>query len=166
MAKTRPTLGTILTLALLAVGAGVLARRAPGGAQQVEEAGPGALTDLAERDREKMQGTWQVVFVLATGRKPSWGGTKGLRLLISDNVITFKVADRTLGKTSFRLAPTKEPKWIDLAKKIDQNAPGIYALRGDDLLICYDETGTERPSGFSSEPSPPNKVLMKLKRVP
>jgi hypothetical protein len=60
---------------------------------------------------------------------------------------------------------TEEPKWIDLALG-DHPTQGIYALQGDELKICNNEVGTERPSKFASEANSPNDVLMILKREP
>jgi uncharacterized protein (TIGR03067 family) len=176
MVRGAMTLAVLATLGVAAAGLAVRARQEPGRgkpaeAQRIERAERvvAADTGRAKGDREAIQGTWRVVSAQDNGRpvpRTAPGGKQadGLKLVITSETITFQAGDVIHGKGGYTLDPAKMPKWIDLTEKDGRPAPGIYALEGDDLTVCYNEAGTERPDKFASEAGTPNDVLLVLRR--
>jgi RNA polymerase sigma factor (sigma-70 family) len=166
MAKIKMTMVALSMLGVVAIGAVGFARqnpedREPRGVQPAEGTRPVGAPDRARGDKEEIQGTWRVISAQDNGRpipEKANGGkqTEGLKLLITSDTITFKLGDEIQAKGTYKLDPTKDPKWIDLSERDSRHAPGIYVLQGDELTICYNEAGTERPNKFASEPNTPN----------
>jgi uncharacterized protein (TIGR03067 family) len=177
MTKIKLTVAALATLGIVAVGAAVLAQQGPRGqgprgGQRADGKELDVTAEPRKSDEEQIQGTWRVI---SANGKP----TDGLKLVITNETITFKLDNDTPDKgaykltpTAYKLDPTKKPKWINFTGKDGRFATGIYDLRGDELSICYNEAGTERPNKFSSEPKTPdprslrtpNDVLMILRR--
>jgi uncharacterized protein (TIGR03067 family) len=129
-------------------------------------------TDLAEAKKEldKLQGHWKVITF------ESGGGAVNVA-----NDETWSVdKDQFFFSTSrgsITLNPTAKVKKIDLAtgeRRLssplapagDQpvhSVSGIYSLDGDDLKLCFDTTGDDRPKEFSTEKNPA-RCLITLKR--
>jgi RNA polymerase sigma factor (sigma-70 family) len=176
MMKSTMTVAALAALGVVAAGLAVVARQEPGGgkpakAPRIEGAARVAAADTgpAKGDREAIQGTWRVVSAQDNGRRipgtaPGGKQTDGLKLVITSDTITFQADDVIHGRGRYELDPSKMPKWIDLTEKDGRPAPGIYSLEGDDLTLCYNEAGTERPDRFASEARAPNDVLLVLKR--
>lgn len=119
--------------------------------------------DDAKGDHEKIQGTWKVVSTEDSGRKAPDEAIKDLKLVITQDKITYKFGDKTT-KKSYKLDATKKPKWIDLTEG-DRTTLGIYELEGDNLKICFPEGGKgERSTAFESKPNSVNDILIILKR--
>lgn len=66
---------------------------------------------------------------------------------------------------TFELIPAGKPKMINvvLAGLGDVPAPGIYALDGDVLRLCYTTGGPARPTDFVTHPNT-QELLYVLRR--
>lgn len=125
--------------------------------------GVAAASDDPTEDRENIQGTWQAVSAEDSGRKVPDEAVKNIKWVITEEKITQYVGD-TKKACSYGLNVTKKPRWIDLTE-IDRTTPGIYALNGDTLKICFPEGGKgERPTAFESKPNSANDIVIILKR--
>ena len=122
----------------------------------------GVLTAAATADdANKMQGSWTIVSSLDDGQdvKNEIGG----RVRISDTEIILDFTEKK-DSLSYKLDPSKSPKWIDLiGKKVTYL--GIYELDGDTLKICFSESGKERSTKFESLKNTQNDRLIVLKRM-
>jgi uncharacterized protein (TIGR03067 family) len=137
-----------------------------GGADDPTKRGKGVVafrrrTDLAEAKKEldKLQGKWKVIAV-----EPGGGNV----FVANDETWSFD-KDQVLSpklEWSITLNPTAKVKKIDLVPR-ESRPPvswsGIYSLDGDDLKLCVDTTGDDRPKEFSTEKNPA-RVLITLKR--
>ncbi len=69
----------------------------------------------------------------------------------------------------YKLSPESKPKAIDLLERIgdrDRPIPGIYALEGGDLKLCWDTNARSRPKDFTGKSAPGQDLrLLVLKRV-
>ena len=69
----------------------------------------------------------------------------------------------------YTLSPEKTPKEIDLYTDFytrdKKHYPGIYAIEGDTLKICFDKAGKGRPAKFKTGPARPGEMLLVLKRI-
>ena len=103
-------------------------------------------------DWDKLQGVWALVALTMGGVSDS---PEVQQLKQGNKEVVFE-GDTTfiLMPVNFRLDPTKTPKQIDLIPK-QQNPgfvfPGIYELNGDELKVCFNTPGAERPTRFVSE---------------
>ncbi len=120
----------------------------------------------AHPDHEAIQGVWQVVAAMDSGRESPNEMIENMQLLVAG--ARFAFWDRThptpelLG--TFTLDPAEAPKRVDWTLG-EGKLMGIYELDGDRLRICFDERGDARPTKFVSEPDSPNDVLLTLRRV-
>ncbi len=133
MTKLKMAATALLTLGVVAVGAGGLARQHPEArnqrdAQQAEVEGFVGTTGPARSDKEKIQGTWRAVSVQRGGRKAPEDEDKGLKLVITSDMLTVGVEDKVGVTSPYKLDPSKDPKWIDATEKGGRPAPGIYDL--------------------------------------
>lgn len=108
----------------------------------------------AKADKEKLQGTWNLV--------GAEGGGKPLPdEFIKEHAAKLTIkADKMFWKTpkdedegTYQLDAAKKPKEIDITtKQIGKAAKGIYLLEGDDLRICIDISGKNgRPTEFKTK---------------
>ena len=78
-----------------------------------------------------------------------------LRLVLTRSYYTTYLGERLLFKGRYRLAPTQNPKEIDIIATMGENegkaSKGIYRLEKDKLTICYLPPGRDRPTEFKSE---------------
>jgi uncharacterized protein (TIGR03067 family) len=129
----------------------------------------------AEREREKLVGTWEVISVEANGQKFPAEATRDFRYIFTADTATRKKGEKAESGAGYRLDPSRSPKWIDMTGKKDGKdhaIPGLYSLEGDTLKLCFrtdykkDGKPTDAPlrptrldGGAGSE-----QVLMILKR--
>jgi uncharacterized protein (TIGR03067 family) len=120
----------------------------------------------AAKDKEKLQGTWQVVSLEAEGEKGPAEVAKALKYIFTGDKLAIQPAEPgSSSEFTYQVDPTRKPKVIDM--KVE-NGPdkgntdfGIYLLDGDNLKICFG--GKERPTAFESKPKS-GTALVVLKR--
>jgi len=102
----------------------------------------------AAKDKEKLQGTWQVVGGEEQGEKIADAKLKmaDMRFIIDGDKIR---KEKGKGGT-FKLDPTKKPKEIDLSDD-KETVKGIYSLDGDTLKFCVASAGNDRPTDFTTK---------------
>ncbi len=97
-------------------------------------------------DREKVQGTWELVAAERNGKPLPDEVIQHIRLIFAGDKLKTKHKDRTTEAT-FKLDSNTTPKEIDL--DMDGNVGrGIYQLDGDTLKIVHGEVGDTRPKEF------------------
>ena len=112
-----------------------------------------AKPNVAEGDKDKIQGSWTVVAMVQRGKNRPEKAIREiqLRLTFAGEKMTFTSAFHEKEDTDnvFKLDPTKTPKEIDLTFEFGKKpSKGIYELDGDTLRICM---STERPATFSTK---------------
>lgn len=121
--------------------------------------------ELLKKETAKLQGAWTAEMLLINGAKPE--GDPTVRLIVKDNLLTFKVNDQVVIAGTAKLEPGLDPKLIDLV--ITQGEPkgqtweGIYVLDGDTFKLCLMLKEKERPSEFTSK-ADSNTGLVVFKR--
>jgi uncharacterized protein (TIGR03067 family) len=124
--------------------------------------------DAARKDRDQLQGTWEVVAAERDGKPLD--RIKGGKLAISGQNFTIQTASGAELKGDYRLDPGKKPKAMDLTHTEgalrDKTWQAIYQLDGEELKICYAETGSgkDRPTEFTTAEGS-GRLLTVLKRV-
>jgi uncharacterized protein (TIGR03067 family) len=120
---------------------------------------PGATrpaTPAADIDR--IQGEWEVIGLVADGAP---GRSPGGRFLFREDNLT---AERVTGMR-YRLDPAAQPARIDVFTD-DGQTPlfrGVYAFRGETLLLCQAIVSEPRPDGFESRKGD-NRLFYTLRR--
>ena len=115
-------------------------------------AAPVVRSDDPPADKEKIQGTWNVVAMEDGGEKAPPEEFKGHKWVITGTTITlsFDKAER-----GYKLDPSKKPKQLELLAKDGKSRKGIYLLEGDDLKFCWDASDKAvLPTTFSSKGPP------------
>jgi uncharacterized protein (TIGR03067 family) len=129
--------------------------------------GPGK--DEAKSDKDKLQGTWQVVSAERMGK--AMPEPEKHKLVIEGDTLTIQRGDAVLFKGKVKLDPAKKPKTLDMeftedagGQKKGQVSQGIYVIEGDTLKWCNAAPGAEdRPTEFSTNDKK-NHMLIVLKR--
>ena len=126
-----------------------------------------AAGDEHETDRQRLQGTWNVLAANEEGRTLLPTRVKGAKIVVTGD--TMKVFEQNKQRhMTFTLGPTKEPRTIDMivveGKQKDKTSQGIYALEGDMLKLCIALPGKARPASFAPSQGS-GAMLFVLKRA-
>jgi uncharacterized protein (TIGR03067 family) len=113
--------------------------------------------DAAEKEMDRLQGTWKLVTVEINGKEERLGASQ--TLAITKNKMVVKTPDRS-EETLCKLDPTKKLKTIDIVHEGKQDPErkgtmlGIYRLEGETLTICTNAIGSDpRPTAFKTKPA-------------
>ncbi len=129
-----------------------------------------ATDEAVKKDRQRFEGTWQVVSLVVDGNK---AGEADARKITVRNAADGRWAVEAGGKVVARgtsvIDPTKRPRTVDLtvAEGEDKGKTtlGIYEFSGDDTRkVCLAQAGKGRPAEFAA-PAGSGHVLAVLKRV-
>lgn len=110
---------------------------------------------LGGEDAKLLEGTWRLMEGKIGGEKFPTDAKHPLKLELSGDHYTVTTAG---GKDegTVRLFPDKSPKAMDIIGTKGPNQGktflAIYELKGDQLKVCYDLSGSERPKEFESKP--------------
>jgi uncharacterized protein (TIGR03067 family) len=128
----------------------------------------------AAAEKRRLEGAWECVRVIDEDGKPGTSeDTDGYSWEFKGNGLTVHGAKGDRGKKmTYRIDPTKRPKWIDvdIAPKADLPvAEGIYRLDGDELTVCImagrnGKVEPIRPTEFKAKPPQMYRVFT-FKRV-
>ena len=117
---------------------------------------------------EALAGTWMCQSATVDGRALPEAKVKLLRLTLTRDRFKTETGPEVLFDSTYTVDAAKSPKQInmlgtegDLAGK---ESPGIYALEGDTLRMCYTMPGKPRPAAFDS-PAGSGAYLLVWKRA-
>src|SRR5687767_8590282 len=101
-------------------------------------------------NKDSIEGTWKIVSYLNSGKDVTEKSAK-ITFIFKDGKYLVKEGDKTLLQGTYKLDPSKSPKWIDIINPEIGTFLGIYELEGDTLKICHGQPmGKERPTKFAS----------------
>ena len=107
-------------------------------------------------DLEKFQGKWTVVSLVEEGKAIPAAEFVKLEISIEKDIYTATDKGEVVAKYRLKLDPSKKPHAIDFTSLLGKEKEkvvelGIYVLEKDQLKMCVDETGKERPSAFEGK---------------
>jgi uncharacterized protein (TIGR03067 family) len=112
-----------------------------------------ARGDDAQKD--KLEGTWQVVQVESGGQQVPANGLKEMQVVLTQDNLAIQLSPARKQLGTYRTDPTRRPKAIDLLATVGpdkgKTLAGVYQLDGDTLKLCFSEPGTDRPKGFATK---------------
>lgn len=110
----------------------------------------------AKKELAKLQGTWNVKELHYDGQQIDNDKAK-FKFTIKGNQASIGGNDdlkKDYAGFSFKIDPSATPQLFDikitLGGQKDVAMEGIYAVKGDELKICLQVIGTERPSEFKA----------------
>jgi len=131
-------------------------------------AGNAAQNDLAKKDLDSLQGSWQYISWVADGNPKSKEEIKGFKIIIKGNKLTWIGFGKGIAnaEATIKLDPSKKPKAIDLTGPEMEPSLGIYSIEGDTLKIYVKNSigDTERPTEFKDGQNVSSFVLNREKR--
>jgi uncharacterized protein (TIGR03067 family) len=106
----------------------------------------------------EMDGTWKPQSAEMAGKPWPDEVLKSMKLILKDDSYTVLIGeDKDEGIV--KRDSTKSPKTLDIMGKKGPNEGktflAIYELKGDELRVCYDLGGKDRPTEFVSKPETP-----------
>jgi uncharacterized protein (TIGR03067 family) len=114
-------------------------------------------SDAARKDRERLQGTWELLTLEVNVQQAlqiTLDDLPAARFLVKGKGCRLQIGETDLEMT-YQLDPRKAPRAIDLIVTTGPDKGktfrAIYALDGATLKICHHERpGMDRPSDFAS----------------
>jgi len=126
--------------------------------------------DAVKKEREKFQGTWQVVSSEEDTVATPEIIVNFLKIAIKGDQLTLKGVEdlqKKFGKVTIVIDPATTPKIIDFkiedGSEKNKTFEGIYELKDDMLKICASVRDGNRPEEFKTKAGS-NRVLFVLKR--
>ncbi len=110
----------------------------------------------AADDLKALQGTWECVAMEREGNEVPAENLKGsLAVYQGDHVTLYRDGD-PYRRGAVTLNPENKPRpavntWDLNGPYADSTLPGIYAIDGDTLKLCYAHAGEPRPTGFTTK---------------
>jgi uncharacterized protein (TIGR03067 family) len=111
----------------------------------------------AKSDKEKLQGTWNVVAMQRDGRDApaAYCQTLVVKFMGDKTTLSSRDGKGLVLEHTFKLDPTQKPKIMDLVITSGPSKGkmllGIYELDGKQLKMCHADTGdSERPTRFAA----------------
>jgi uncharacterized protein (TIGR03067 family) len=115
-----------------------------------------SLTALAADDSadvKALQGTWLPIKAELGGQPMSADLLKTIQLKLDKNQYVATVSGEP-DKGTWSVDSTTKPKSMTVigveGPNVGKTFPSIYEIKGDTLRICYDLSGTKRPTEFKS----------------
>ena len=107
----------------------------------------GARPDEADDDKSvPLRGKWELAST--QDEKHTDPGRDDSRMTVrADGGVVFTVGDRELNSGTFSFAAAGRLRSLDLKLADGTKLLGVYELTGDELVICFEESGKERPAG-------------------
>jgi uncharacterized protein (TIGR03067 family) len=110
--------------------------------------------DPGKQDLERMQGDWAAVSYTQDGQQLPDDDAQAFFRTIKGNEYTVFRFDKAIGKGTFTIDASKNPKTIDAipALRGGQGKPilGIYEIEKDRYKLCFAAPGRDRPTEFTS----------------
>jgi uncharacterized protein (TIGR03067 family) len=116
--------------------------------------GAGLGQEIAKKELDKLQGTWQFDLFEENGTKTPAADLKDKRIFFGANQFMVRNGEELVQLGSLKLDPVDGHRDFDatvLAGPHKGNTMrGIYSLKGDVLKVCIDPEGNERPKEFKT----------------
>jgi uncharacterized protein (TIGR03067 family) len=123
----------------------------------------------AEKEQKSLQGNWDVTSAVIGGEESGVLKDGKVTFVFQKDKFTVKREDKVLAETSFTLALDAMPRLIDIkALSGDMKGAtfqGIYELKENDLKLCLNLQGKDRPTEFVSKAGEQGVILILLKRI-
>jgi RNA polymerase sigma factor (sigma-70 family) len=173
-ARLTITFGLVSALAVVVAVVCLLWYRSRGAGAGNPPAPAARAVATPQAEREKLQGSWQVVGMERAGQQvPAQAnqGFQGYGFRFTGSRWTMSVpGGPPMAPMPFVLDPSQEPKAIDLTMFPGKTIPGIYQVDEDSLTLCVDfdpaGTGGKRPTTFRTQPDALDVTRFVLRREP
>jgi RNA polymerase sigma factor (sigma-70 family) len=140
----------------------VLKRVKGGDAKPAEKPAPSARAE-PKTDKERLQGSWQVVSMNVRNKEGAPEETRANRIIFAGDKMTRKRPDGPDEVITYTLDPTQKPKAIDFGAGIS-GALGIYEFKGDTLRLCMERDADKQPRPADFKPGE-GRIVLVLKRA-
>ena len=121
-------------------------------------------------DLKKLQGSWDCVAMEREGDEIPAESFKGSMVVYEGDRLTLYRDGEVFRRGIVTLDPAKSPKRVntwDLGGPYeDQTVPGIYAIDGDTLKVCFSRPGADRPVEFTTKKAPGFLVCVYKRKKP
>jgi uncharacterized protein (TIGR03067 family) len=114
------------------------------------------LAARADEDLPRFAGTWRLAQAEMAGKVVPADALKGATIKVegTNYQVMMDSTAEPVERGTFSLQPDAQPKAMTLKVTGGQNAGktalAIYEFAGDKLRVCYDLSGTKRPTEFKS----------------
>ena len=121
-----------------------------------------------EKDRQRIEGTWQLTALKINGNQSKEEDIQELRVFNgADGTWIVRSEGKEISKGTSTFDPTTKPKAIDFTSTggggKGEKFLGIYKLGKNTRKLCFAPSGEDRPTEFSSTPENQH-ILVTFKR--
>jgi uncharacterized protein (TIGR03067 family) len=120
----------------------------------------------AKKELEKFQGSWLVVKLEIKGNVVPDEELKKFKLTFAAEKVTIKADEQSI-EASFKIDPAQKPGHIEFTNLEGEDKGktmlGIYEFDGEQLKICVNDNGKDRPKEFAS-PADSEITLLVIKK--
>lgn len=128
-----------------------------------------AREEASRKELQKFQGTWSIESQELDGKPAKAEEIKTRTFFCGADVFVVRKGTEMLQLGIQKLDPSKSPKTINatISKGLYQGETmlGIYEIDGDNLKVCFDIEGQNRPSEFKTS-AKEGRFLATYKRIP
>jgi uncharacterized protein (TIGR03067 family) len=116
-----------------------------------------ANDEASQKDRKRIEGTWQITALEIGGNKSKDEDVKKLTVVNGkDGAWSVRTEGKEISRGTSTFNPTQNPKNIDFTPTEGggkgEQFLGIYELRKNTRKLCFAPSGKDRPTEFSSTP--------------
>jgi uncharacterized protein (TIGR03067 family) len=112
--------------------------------------------DLARKEHAHLAGVWRFALVQVDGKKQPEAPFPANKMILAKDGTYAVVQGKRVTRGTLKLDPAKDPKHYDptiaTGRLKGLTFPGIYALDGDTLRLCFPLRSKDRPTVLASEP--------------
>jgi uncharacterized protein (TIGR03067 family) len=108
-----------------------------------------------EGELKKLQGTWQFTAFERDGKAKPPDEVAKMKITFTGDKWVVREDGKVIQAGTHKFDPTKKPGQVDAAVTEGEDKGstmlGIYELKGDQMRVCFDPQGKQRPTSFNSK---------------
>jgi uncharacterized protein (TIGR03067 family) len=113
--------------------------------------------EAVKKEVAALKGDWKILSRIADGKATPAKTIKDRVITFEDGKYTLRDGKEIYASATFKIDPSKDPKWFDLtittadSEYKGKTQLGIYKVNGDRLTFCIADFDAKRPTDFTAK---------------